>query len=78
MPHPIINWDKPLHAVIIQYFYELKMKSCPYLAVGEQEGLCKAGERWPGDPGWRVSTLQPLCCDERQEPWCAVQHLQCG
>lgn len=56
MPHPIINWDKPLHAVIIQYFYELKMKLSPYLAVGEQEGLCKAGEWWPGDPGWRVST----------------------
>lgn len=56
MLHPIINWDKPLHAVIIKYFCELKMKLSPYLAVGEQEGLCKAGEWWPGDPGWRVST----------------------
>lgn len=39
MTHPIINWDKLLHAVAIQYFYELKMESYPHLAVGEQEAL---------------------------------------
>ena len=75
MTHPTINWDKLLHAVTVQYFYELKIESSPHLGVGEQGASCKAGEWWPGDPGWRVSSPQPLCRDERQEPWCAIQHL---